>query len=134
MKKDVIQIFALGLYMVVGIVLFVLGILKNETILLSPGLVMILMGIRSFISLWKLHKGDKNELDKYRAAKDERILMIWDKAAFVSFFVAFISLLTTAFIYLVVLDMFLEGLVVLGILIAVLTSYVIAVWYYSKRL
>lgn len=134
MSKRLMQIIALSFYMVVGTVLFVFGIIKHKAVLFSPGLVMILIGIKSIVSQWKLHKGDKDELDKYRAAKDERVLMIWDKAATVGFSVAFIALMATAFIYLIMLDMFYEGLVVFAILIAVLISYCLAAWYYSKKL
>ena len=134
MTKKIMYIVALSLEVLIGAVLFVFGIIKHEVVLYSPGLVMVLIGIKSIVSQWKLNKGDKDELDKYRAAKDERVLMIWDKAATVGFSVAFVALMVTAFIYLIVLDMFYEGLVVFAILIAILISYCLAAWYYSKKL
>lgn len=117
----------------VGIVFVIIAMITDNYILRSIGIGISVVSLSSVKSLWKLHNGDKEELDRYRAGKDERTLVIWEKAAFVAFFTAFWLLMATAFVYLICLDLFLEGLVIFAILVIILITFFIAVWYYSKK-
>lgn len=110
-----------------------MGVVIFESLLTGAGLGVIAVSISSLVSLWKLSKGDENELDRRRGVTDERMTLIQGKAAMVAVGALIITSLATAVI-LMLLDMIVEATIVMGLFFVVDIVFIAALKYYNRKM
>lgn len=133
MKKRIYNIILINLaFVLVGVLLFVAGIVKESSFLIPLGAGSIVSGIVKTIRMIKILKGGDAKIKEFEASYDERNTMISAKAGALSYrLFCLAGFITSAILALTGMEEI--ALIVAYVVCALIFIYVGCYWYFSKK-
>ncbi len=133
MKKRIHNIILINLaFVVVGVLLFVAGLIKESQFLMPLGAGSVVTGIIKTGRMIKILKGGEAKIKAFDALYDERNTMINAKAGALSYrLFCLVGFITSAVLALMGMEE--VALIIAYVICALIFIYVGSYWYYSKK-
>ena len=133
MKNRITNIIFINLaFVLVGVLLFVAGLVKESSFLMPLGAGSVVSGIIKTIRMIKILKGGEAKIKEFEASYDERNTMIAAKAGALSYrLFCLVGFIVSAILALAGMEA--VALIVEYVVCALVFIYVGCYWYYSKK-
>ena len=133
MKNRITNIIFINLaFVLVGVLLFVAGLVKESSFLMPLGAGSVASGIIKTIRMIKILKGGEAKIKEFEASYDERNTMISAKAGALSYrLFCLVGFITSAVMALAGMEE--VALIIAYLICALIFIYVGSYWYYSKK-